>query len=257
MTYNALIGVTGFVGSNLFKQGEFSSIYNSSNITEINNQSFDLIVCAGARAEKWKANREPETDLKNIENLISHLEQVSTREFILISTVDVYPDPQVVYEDTAIDYDQLSPYGKHRYLLEVFIREKFQNLTIIRLPGLIGAGLKKNFIFDMLHNPEALQLTHCDSMYQFYSLNSIWNDIQEVRKHDLELINFATPPLSVQKIVDECFGTQFQHKPSKPPVNYDVRTHYAWIFNHRTGYIWTEEEEIKAIREFIANERKK
>ena len=256
MKHSALIGYTGFVGSNLFRQQRFDSFYNSKNISDINGNSFDLVVCAGTRAEKWKANCEPETDLRNIENLISHLEQVSTREFILISTVDVYPDPQAVYEDTAIDYDQLSPYGKHRYLLEEFIKDKFQNHTIIRLPGLIGAGLKKNFIFDMLHNPEALRLIHRDSIYQFYCLDSIWNDIQEVRKHALKLINFATPPLSVQNIANDCFGTQFQNKPSRPPVKYDVRTHFAWIFNHRTGYIWTNEEEISAIKKFIADERK-
>ena len=255
MTHNALIGVTGFVGSNLFKQVKFSSVYNSTNINEIHNQSFDLVVCAGAKAEKWKANSEPEIDLKNIKNLISHLEQISAQEFILISTVDVYPDPQAVYEDTTIDYSQLSPYGKHRFILEEFIRNKFLNHIVIRLPGLIGSGLKKNFIFDMLHNPEALPFTHCDSTYQFYSLDSLWSDINKIRKQGLNLINFATPPLSVHNINKSCFGTIFSSKPAKPPVKYDMRTLYAWIYNHQGEYIWTEEEEIDAIRKFIVNER--
>ena len=257
MTNNALIGVTGFVGSNLFKQGEFSSLFNSTNINEINNQSFDLVVCAGDRAEKWKANSEPEIDFRNIEKLISHLDQISAQELILISTVDVYPDPQAVHEDTTIDYSQLSPYGKHRFILEEFIRSKFQNHIVIRLPGLVGSGLKKNFIFDMLHNPEALPLTHCDSMYQFYSVDSLWNDIKKIRKQGINLINFATPPLSVHKIAENCFGTKFLIKPARFPVKYDMRTLFAWIFDCQGEYIWTEEEEIDAIREFIANERKR
>ena len=65
----ALIGYTGFVGGNLSAQRPFDALYNSSNIDDIAGRAFDLIVCAGARAEKWKANADPERDLANIESL--------------------------------------------------------------------------------------------------------------------------------------------------------------------------------------------
>jgi len=253
---NAVIGVTGFVGSNIFKQGVFNFSYSSSNIHEIINQSFDLVVCAGVRAEKWRANLEPDLDLQNINNLISFINQITTREFILISTVDVYANPQSVYEDSPIYTDQLSPYGKHRYYLEEFVRGHFPNHLIIRLPGLIGTGLKKNFIFDLLHNPDALHLTHVDSRYQFYSLGSIWKDIQSVRKSGLPLINFATPPLSVRRIATECFGTDPSVFKSTQPVFYDMRTSYAWLFEQPKDYICSEETEIAAIQDFIRAERR-
>lgn len=256
MKNNAVIGVTGFVGSNIFRQGVFNFSYSSSNIHEIINQSFDLVVCAGARAEKWRANLEPDLDLQNINNLISFINQITTREFILISTVDVYANPQSVYEDSPISTDQLSPYGKHRYYLEEFVRGHFQNHLIIRLPGLIGTGLKKNFIFDLLHNPDALHLTHSESRYQFYSLGSVWKDIQSVRKSGLPLINFATPPLNVRRIATECFGTDISIFKSNQQVKYDMRTSYAWIFNQPGDYICSEEIEIKAIKEFIRTERR-
>ncbi len=256
MTVNALIGATGFVGSNLLRQGDFTHAYSSSNIQEINDRSFDLVVCAGARAEKWRANLDPISDLKNIENLISHLGKITTRQFILISTVDVYPNPRGVEEESLIFADQLAPYGKHRYQLEKFTSGHFPNHTIIRLPGLIGNGLKKNFIFDMLHNPNALTLTHCKSRFQFYSLDTLWEDIQRVLISKLKLVNFATPPLSIEKIARECFGTKFSNLSSQPPVVYDVRTCFARIFNLKGHYIWTPEMEIESIRKFIKSERK-
>ena len=76
---SALIGYTGFVGSNLLRQRGFDACFNSANIDELGGRSFDLIVCAGARAEKWKANAEPERDLDNIEGLIRALSHADAR----------------------------------------------------------------------------------------------------------------------------------------------------------------------------------
>lgn len=61
---------------------------------------------------------------------------------MLISTVGVYKNPNGVDEDTPIDTDGLQPYGQNRYYLEQFIQDNF-DVTIIRLSGLFGNGLKK------------------------------------------------------------------------------------------------------------------
>jgi dTDP-4-dehydrorhamnose reductase len=161
-----------------------------------------------------------------------------------------------VEEQSPIFTDQLAPYGKHRFQLEEFTWNHFPNHAIIRLPGLIGKGLKKNFIFDMLHNPNAIPLTHDKSRYQFYSLDTLWEDIQRVLTNKIKLVNFATPPLSVQKIAKECFGTKLSNQSSQPPAVYDVRTRFARIFNLKGHYIWTPEMEIESIREFIKSESK-
>src|SRR5215469_11814811 len=95
----ALIGYTGFVGGNLLRQRPVDALFNSANIDQINGRSFDLVVCAGARAEKWKANADPERDLNDIERLTRALEHVETQKLVLISTVDVFADPVGVDED--------------------------------------------------------------------------------------------------------------------------------------------------------------
>ena len=63
---NALIGFSGFVGSTLLKQTHFSALYRSTNIHEIENRKFDVVVCAGAPAQKWIANRDPAVDRKSV-----------------------------------------------------------------------------------------------------------------------------------------------------------------------------------------------
>jgi hypothetical protein len=64
MAERALVGYTGFVGSNFMQQHSFTSLFNSKNINEIADQQFNLLVCAGVSAVKWLANQEPENDLK-------------------------------------------------------------------------------------------------------------------------------------------------------------------------------------------------
>ena len=48
----ALIGYTGFVGSNLLSQYDFTDRYNSKNIQDIHGKDYDLCLCAGVRADR-------------------------------------------------------------------------------------------------------------------------------------------------------------------------------------------------------------
>src|SRR5262245_19690153 len=100
---DALIGFSGFVGTTLLRQRAFAHLYRSTNIGDIDGRSFDLLICAGAPAQNWIANRDPETDLANIEGLIRHLRQVKCRTFVLVSTVDVFKSAIGVDEDSIVD----------------------------------------------------------------------------------------------------------------------------------------------------------
>jgi nucleoside-diphosphate-sugar epimerase len=140
---DALIGYTGFVGSNILAQHTFGSLYNSQNIQDIQNQNFRLVVCAGAPGTKWIANKNPEQDLAAIKKLISSLEKVQCQKLLLISTIDVYAQPvKRADEDTAIRPEALTPYGRHRRLLEEFAEKNFDCL-IVRLPGHFWPGAEK------------------------------------------------------------------------------------------------------------------
>ena len=70
---NALIGFSGFVGNMLLRQTTFDACYRSTNISQIDGKIFDTVVCAAAPAQKWLANKNPQSDRNNINDLINHL----------------------------------------------------------------------------------------------------------------------------------------------------------------------------------------
>jgi nucleoside-diphosphate-sugar epimerase len=250
----ALIGYTGFVGSTLRKQTTFDEYYNSQNIGDIHGKGFSTVVCAAAPAVKWKANQEPEQDLANLRSLMNHLEHITAEEFILISTVDVYKKPIDVNEDTVINSEEIEPYGKHRYLLEQFVQNRFPNHIIIRLPGLFGEGLKKNAIYDLMHD-NCLHLIHHKSVFQFYDMSRLWSDLQIIRGNGIRVINFSTEPVSVAEIAEHCFEKEFNNVIDKPPAIYDMRSLHAHYFNAVSPYMITKEEVFGGIREFVRLEK--
>ncbi|MCX4338292.1 MAG: sugar nucleotide-binding protein [Lachnospiraceae bacterium] len=147
----ALVGYTGFVGSNIYAAGEFDAAYNSKNIEEAYNTRPELLIYAGMRAEKYLANNEPEKDVELIVQAERNISCINPEKLVLISTVDVFKKPKDVDETTIVDTENLHPYGYHRYLLEQWVRENYPDALIIRLPGLFGKNIKKNFIYDYIN----------------------------------------------------------------------------------------------------------
>lgn len=148
---NALVGYTGFVGSNLYEVGSFEAVYNSKNIQEAFGTSPDLLVYAGLRAEKYLANNEPAKDMGLITEAEENIRKINPKKLVLISTIDVFKTPSGVDERTSIDTDGLHAYGYNRYQLELWVRENYPDALIIRLPGLFGKNIKKNFIYDFIN----------------------------------------------------------------------------------------------------------
>ena len=249
----ALIGFSGFVGSTLLKQALFESQFRSTNIRDINGKSFDIVVCAGAPAQKWIANRDPEADRQNIDVLIAYLRTIRCQTFILISTVDVFDVPIGVYEDTTVEETGLHAYGLHRRMLEKFIESHFSNHLIIRLPGLVGPGLRKNIIFDFL-NGNNLPAIESRGVFQFYPTVNLWFDIQTAIKAGLKLLHLTAEPISVADISSLGFGKSFNQKLTNSPAYYDMRTRHAQIFGITGHYQYNKRETIQAVRAYAQSE---
>lgn len=248
---NALIGYTGFVGSTLGRQAGFDALFNSTNIAEVRGRGFDLVVCAAARAEKWKANADPAGDRAHIEALAADLRSLSAKTFVLISTVDVYPQPVDVDEATEIALESAQPYGRHRLLLERYVREQFPSAFVMRLPGLFGRGLKKNFIFDLLtENTPYLNAMHARSRFQFYDMERLWTDVQRQIAAGIRLLNVSTEPVSCADVARVGFNRVFDNLIEKPPVLYDMQSRHANALAGRDRYLYSADETLDAIRRF-------
>ncbi|KIM06107.1 MAG: pyridine nucleotide transhydrogenase [Sulfurovum sp. AS07-7] len=252
----ALIGYTGFVGSNLKSQMKFNDFYNSKNIQDIKDKEYDVVYCAGAPAAKWVANQKPTEDLQSISSLIDAIREVKTKRFVLISTVDVYKAIMNVDEDSFIDLSNHHAYGTHRRMIETFVSERFEHYTIIRLPGLFGDGLKKNIIYDFLHDNETFKI-HSEAVFQFYSLDTLVEDIQKVIEHDIKLINFATEPTSVKEVIRAGFDIDFENKPTPNAPFYDMRTKYAKVFGKAGTYIQSKQEVLQKVKDFVQRTKAK
>ena len=254
MGKTALIGYTGFVGGNIAMQHAFDDVYNSQNIGDIEGKEYDLVISAANRAEMWRINQEPEKDLAEIKEFISHIEKVKISKLVLISTVGVYRNPNGANEDTPIETDGLLPYGVNRYYLENYCRDNFDT-TIIRLPGLFGKGIKKNVIYDLLHDNN-IDRIHKDGVYQYYNLANIWKDIQIALDNNLELVNFATPPVSTEEVARECFGIDFTNTPvDVSPAFWDMHSKYASLYGGEGNYLYTKETELAEIKAFVEAEK--
>lgn len=147
----ALVGYTGFVGSNIYRAGEFDGVYNSKNIQEAYGTCPELLVYAGLRAEKYLANNAPDKDYEQILQAEENIRKIAPGKLVLISTVDVFKTPVGVDENSKIDTDGLHAYGLNRYKLEAWVRRHYPDALIIRLPGLFGENIKKNFIYDYIN----------------------------------------------------------------------------------------------------------
>ncbi|MCI6998554.1 MAG: sugar nucleotide-binding protein [Eubacterium sp.] len=147
----ALVGYTGFVGSNIYIKGGVDKGYNSKNIEQAYGSRPDILIYAGMRAEKYLANADPEADMKLVCQAEENIKKIAPKKLILISTIDIFGETNGKNEDASVDIDGLLAYGLNRYRLEQWTRENYSDALIIRLPGLYGINIKKNFIYDFIN----------------------------------------------------------------------------------------------------------
>lgn len=252
---SALIGYTGFVGGNLLDQRGFDALFNSANVTTIAGRHFDEVYFSAARAEKWRINQDPETDAAHIAELEGILSSFTADRIILISTVDVYPTPIGVDESTPIDEAGLHPYGAHRLRLERFVADRFEQTHILRLPGLFGRGIKKNVIYDLLHDNNVDRI-HADGVFQYYNLRRLESDVRRTVDAGIGLLNVASEPVATAELAREAFGIDFGNRPEGVvPGRYDMRSLHADKWGSSGAYLYTREQVLTDLREFVEDER--
>lgn len=250
-----LIGHSGFVGSNLKRQFGFDNFFNSRSYRDMEGQAYELVVCAGLPAEKWRINQEPDKDLANIHALLRILETVESKHFVLISTIDVYPRLTALTEDfdcNSIDHPH--PYGRHRRDFETAIKELFPDVTVVRLPGLFGPGLKKNIIYDLLHR-NRLDAIDPNSVFQWYAIDRLWADITTVRSAGVPLCNLFPEPIATRDIVKRFFSEVTVTGHQDQPISYDLRTRHSALFDcPDNGYVQTAEDVMHELAAWLAHQ---
>lgn len=146
-----LVGSTGFVGGNIAKKHSFFHVVHATDVTDAYGMRPDFCIYAGVPASMYLANENPDRDYDIVKNARENIRAIKPTQIVLISTVAVYSNIKEGDENSLIEKEKVKAYGRHRRLLEEWVMEDFQNSLIVRLPALYGDGMKKNFIFDLLH----------------------------------------------------------------------------------------------------------
>jgi nucleoside-diphosphate-sugar epimerase len=252
---SALVGYTGFVGANIGNQIEIDEKFNSKNSHEMKGRHFSTVYFSAAPAEKWKANAHPENDAQTISNLIELLQSFSADNLVLISTIDVYDNASGVDENSLPNEERLHSYGLNRLRLEKSVINLFLNPTILRLPALFGPGLKKNAIFDLIHDNEVHKINPNGS-FQLYNIDNLAADTERARSLEIPLLNLCSQPIRIGEVAENLFGTNLNSNKTENPASYDVRSLHASLWGG-SEYLYSANSVLGDLEKFIGNQIRK
>lgn len=245
-----LIGNTGLIGQTLKDSLSFDIEFNSSTIQKYNQ--YDVtnseLYLSCLPATKWRVNQDIATDLTNLSNIYNVIKQSTYSKVVLISTIDVYTDSPIHSDETTIPVVKNVNYGSNRYLFELLIQGlNCNNIQVYRLPALFGTRIKKNILYDLLHNNN-IDRINTNSYYQWFNLDKLVATIESFNSHGT--YNLFTEPIHTSKLY-ELFDREVLAS-SISAVHYDYKTKLS-----KSGYLYTSDTMILEIKKFIDDFRSK
>lgn len=235
----ALIGHTGLIGSVLKRTYNFDNLYNSANIAELPTDNVDSIICTAPSANRLVANQNPEADLASVDKLIDNIRQCKPKQIVLIGTID------------AVNYTNM-PYGKHRKMLEDFIKTEVENHYVIRLCSLIDKTIVKNPLYD-LKNKKFIEKIQKNSQLQWYSLNNLHKDINLCIENKIREITLTSEPVNTLEIISKFFPEFLDVvKDVDHPQIYDIKTEHHSIFGQTIPYAYNKAQVFDYIQDYLS-----
>ena len=240
----ALIGYTGFIGSNLLDFNKKLIKYNSKNIYKIRNRKFDIVICAGTSSKIWLSKKNPIEDKKKIKNLIDNLQTIKTKKFVLISTSEVYGKKKNCVETNQNLHNINNNYGLNRLMLENFVEKKFQNNFILRLPIVYGKNFSKNCIYDLINKNEIHKLNGSD-LIQIYNVSNLKKDIKFAIKNKINKLNISSKPIKLSMLANKFFKIKLKN--NKKFRKIDIKS----IYGKNNGYFFSQNKTQKDLSIFL------
>lgn len=226
-----VLGGRGLVGSafvRLFEErGEECAIIDRQNYSEFIGKSCKLFINANGNSRKPLAAKAPVEEFDaSVRSVRASLVDFRYDSYLHISSCDVYADcsrPVFTREDTPIHPAHQSTYGFHKWLGEQCVQHVASKWMILRLGGMVGPGLKKNAIFDILNgdklwlDPESrLQFLYTADVARI-ALNLIANQCSG------EIFNLCgRGTISLRTVIEAAGDRGISLQPGSPLVTYDV-----------------------------------
>lgn len=165
-----VIGANGMLGSDLvaFLSRRFTVLaITKENYHSFIGKTFDVLINANGNSKRFWANTHPFEDfLASTVSVYKSLFDFHYGKYIYISSSDVYlnhSNSKSTSENQIIKPNALSPYGFHKYLSEMFVRQYAKKYIILRCSMMLGKHLKKGPLYDLLNN-KALYISHSSKL---------------------------------------------------------------------------------------------
>lgn len=256
----ALVGHTGFVGSNIHASRAFDDLYNTSNIADLDGKTYDLLVSAAGRADSFRINQHEEEDQAELDQLVDHLLAAAAHQLVVISTVCVYPWGGSPDEQVIPQLDGLTPYGRNRARMEQRLRAA-RDVLIVRLPQLYGNNMKKGVLFDLANNYRVEHIVP-HRAFQYFDARELWVLIERALHAGIDTLNVATEPLTNEEVARDCYGIEIANQvPPEPESPYatmytrDMTTRNASLLGGDGPYLWRARQVKERISAFAAELR--
>lgn len=251
----AVLGARGFVGSAVFEvlRARWECVgVDLENYEEWRGRTWDVVVNANGNSKKYLAAQDPalEFDL-SVRSVVRSIFDFVAERYVFISTVDVYTefaDARKTREDVEIDTQRQSPYGFHKWLAEQYVRKHGRRWLILRLGGMVGPGLRKGPIYDLLHDVPLR--VHLDSRYQYIPTRTVGEVIAKLVEWGVEheVYNVCgTGTVSLREVRD-WLGKRGNEDEGLERQHYEIN-------NAKLKKIFPVPETTQSVKQFLASVR--
>ena len=223
-----IFGGNGFVGSSLVRFCEKNNlkykIVDRQNYLKLKNIECDLFINAAGNSDKILSKKEPMLDFKlNVYEVSKSLLDFKYKKYVLCSSCEVYPDcsnNKLTKENTDIKMQEQSTYGFHKFLGELIVKHHASNWLIFRIGGMVGKGLRKNPIFDIVERGKLF--VDSTSEFQYLLTDDVAKIIFDIvdKKIENEIFNLCGD--GVVKLQDIIGNKPIKVEDSSPILKYDV-----------------------------------
>lgn len=190
-----VLGHRGLIGSaisaRLRAEGADVIGIDKANYEEHRGRASDLVVNAAGDPDKRLATRDPLASFRaNVDLTLASVIDFPAGQYVYVSTVSVYNHPtdrDRNGEDAPIDPLALSHYGLYKYFGELIVRTHAESWLILRCGNVIGPGLRRNPVFDLLTRKTLF--VHPNSTLPFIDSREVARAVWTLRNDANEIFN--------------------------------------------------------------------